>query len=66
MKCWKPSVFFTFYIFGRHLESIVLYCVGKFKMNKAVFRAGETIICLLRREKLDACWSKKSPHAQTA
>ena len=36
--------FFTFFIFGRHLESIILYCVGQFKMKKVVLRAGETII----------------------
>ena len=61
MKCWKPSVFYIVHLWKAFRE-YHLYCVGQFKMNKAVFRAGETIIFLPRREKQfgNACWSKKS------
>jgi hypothetical protein len=44
-------MFPTFFIFGRHLESIILYYVGQFKMKKIVFPAGETICFFPRREK---------------
>ena len=29
---------------GRHFESVILYCVGQFKIEKIVFCAGEKIV----------------------
>ena len=46
--CWswnaQNPVFFTFFIFGRHFQSFILYCVGQFKIQKMRFRWGETLI----------------------
>ena len=63
----ENPVFFAFFIFGGNLESIILYCVGRVKTKRVVFRAGETIIFLPRWEKKfgNACWSKNS-HAKAA
>ena len=35
---------FTLFMPGRHFESVILYCVGQFKIEKMVFRASETIV----------------------
>ena len=39
----KTQCLFTFFIFGRLLESAISYCVSQFKIKKIVFCAGETI-----------------------
>ena len=51
----KTQCAFTFFIFRRHLESIILYCVGQFKTKKMVSRAGETIVFGPRQEKVWKC-----------
>ena len=39
----KTQRFFRCFIFGKHLESVILYCVGQLKIKKFVFRVGETM-----------------------
>ena len=47
----KTRRFFTFFIFGKHLEGVILYCVGQVKIKTMVFSAGETIIFFTPWEK---------------
>ena len=60
MTCWKPSVSYM------HLESIILYCVGQFKMKNSLWCRQSDHYFKPRREKLEMLIDLKKSHAQTA
>jgi hypothetical protein len=45
---------------GRHFESVILYCVGQFKIEKMVFRAVDTIVFYHTRKTLGICSSSRN------
>ena len=61
----KTPMFFTCFIFGRHFQSFILYCVGQFKIQKMRFSWGETSLFFALEKSLEFVFWDNNFHAQS-